>query len=60
MMTKQEVYENLCSYDNRNPYYDEEYARTPRQDCYCDNCFYGRDKLAIEILRYWPKGKLEG
>lgn len=50
-MTKQEIYENLCNYDKRNPYYDTDYIETPRQNCYCDNCFYGRDKLAIEILR---------
>jgi hypothetical protein len=28
--------------------YDE--GDVPRDDCFCDNCTYGRDSLAIEIL----------
>ena len=58
-MTKQEIYENLCSYDKRNPYYDAEYPKKPRPICYCDNCFNGRNKLALEILRYWTNGKIK-
>ena len=52
-MTYDKIVECLCSYDERNPYpyYDKEYAKTPRTDCYCDNCFYRRDKLALELLR---------
>ena len=47
------VLEALCYYDLKNPnnmVLDS--GRLPRLvDCYCDNCFYGRDKLAMEILR---------
>jgi hypothetical protein len=45
------IYEKLCSYDKRNP--DcilEEDEEKPREDCYCDNCFYGRHELAEIIL----------
>ena len=59
-MTIDEVYENLCSYDKRNP--QSEYLlkdiddeRPPRQGCYCDNCFSGRDVLAMEIIRLKQK-----
>jgi len=51
-----EVYENLCARDHRSPYFDDvfyepgEERPAPRSNCSCDNCFYGRDKLAIEIL----------
>lgn len=48
-MKDEEVKSNLCSYNPRNPDYDEEFA--PAKDlCFCDNCFYGRTKLAEEIL----------
>jgi len=44
----------LCTHDVRNPYYGDidhyEYDR-PGPDCACDNCFYGRNDLALEILR---------
>ena len=63
-MDRNEVYTNLCYYDNRNPdgYYspgnkgllwdNEDEIILPRQDdCYCDNCFYSRDDLALEIIR---------
>lgn len=54
-MDEETVLENLCNYDKRNPnsiIYEDEDDREPRGDeCYCDNCFYGRDKLALEILR---------
>lgn len=56
---KQEVYGNLCIKDKRNPMYDDIYGGdlhdgepdpVPRGDnCYCDNCFNGRDKLALMI-----------
>ena len=53
-MDIQEVYSNLCYKDTRNPLYyhdpDEE-PEKPRDNCYCDNCFYGRDELAVYILR---------
>jgi len=49
----------LCSYDKRNPDCtadDEEieyHKKTVKIDdqCFCDNCFYGRTKLAEEILK---------
>ena len=55
-MNKSEVYENLCFRDKRNPIHidvfdDDEDAPIPRVDCFCDNCFHGRDKLALEILK---------
>jgi hypothetical protein len=57
-MELSEVVENLCSHDPRNPdwanlyaYDDPEDIREPRKDCFCDNCFYRRDRLALEILR---------
>ena len=52
--------ESLCTYDSRNPYGyisygtvdDDEVVPAPRQQgCGCDNCFYGRDRLAMEIIR---------
>lgn len=52
--------ENLCTYDTRNPYGylsygavdDSEDVPQPRQPgCACDACFYGRDRLAMEIIR---------
>ena len=57
-MTSEDVYNNLCYYDPRNPDYDAFYSEDiePRQDdCYCDNCFYGRDVLAMEILKLLEK-----
>ena len=48
--------ESLCIYDPRNPCFDssvdlEGTAQDTRDNCSCDNCFYGRDKLAQEIIR---------
>ena len=55
---KMEVFDYLCSYDKRNTCYiepdkeDYDYDRLPREsNCACDNCFYGRDKLAMAILK---------
>ena len=57
------VLDYICVHDPRSPYfndlhyYDEpEDLPEPRGKCFCDNCFYGRDKLAIEIIRL--KGEL--
>lgn len=57
-----EVKENLCSRDPRNPLYytiygDDDEPVEPRKDCACDNCFYGKDKLAVELLKYMEKDK---
>ncbi len=59
-MTKEEVSQNLCYYDKRNPYSaysdllsDEDietYKLASQKSCSCDNCFYGRTKLAEHIL----------
>lgn len=58
-----DINESLCWYDPRHPDFDPDYwkewgedAPTPRkEDCSCDNCFYGRDELAMEIIRLTPK-----
>lgn len=49
------IYEHLCRYDPRNPNYSEpidteDFFNEPRTDCSCDNCFYGRDALAVKVL----------
>jgi hypothetical protein len=55
------VEESLCSYDKRNPDHecDADEDRKPRDDCYCDSCFYGRDELALEIIRLTEELKKE-
>ena len=53
-MLLEKIYENLCTYDVRSPYYfdwDDKDYNSPRVNCSCDNCFYGRDELAQEIIR---------
>jgi len=55
-MKEETIFENLCIYDERNPNYyqggfDEDEKRKPRINCNCDNCFYGKDKLALEIIK---------
>jgi hypothetical protein len=61
-MKESEVFGRLCIRDKRNPmhldiYGDCEADEIPpvREDCFCDNCFYGRDRLALEIIE---KGKI--
>lgn len=47
-MTVEDIKSNLCCYDKRNPdYYDGEV----KENCYCDNCFYGRTILAEELIK---------
>ena len=56
-MNYKEVCGYLCNYDKRNPNYCPEFG-DKSDDCYCDNCFYGRDKLARELLTFIrPKKK---
>jgi hypothetical protein len=48
-------YGKLCIKDPRNPIFkdicdDKDEAPTPRDGCNCDNCFYGRDEMALEII----------
>ncbi len=57
-MTEDEVKQNLCYYDKRNPdsdldnYSDAELLGRVGEHCYCDNCFYGKTALAEELLIY--------
>jgi hypothetical protein len=57
VLTQEDIYWSLCSKDPRHPlfkdiYGDEEPPPVPRdKPCYCDSCFRGKDKLAVEILR---------
>ena len=53
----QTVLEALCNRDPRYPCWSETYSYAdsdeppvPRVDCACDNCFYGRDRLAVALL----------
>jgi hypothetical protein len=59
-MELEEIYTYLCNRDSRSDtFYIHQYAYAqweeplpePRKNCYCDNCFYGKDKLALEIIR---------
>ena len=48
--------ESLCNKDPRNPMFNDLYGvdeetPVPRGGCSCDNCFYGRDALSLEIIR---------
>ena len=54
-MSEREIKNNLCYYDPENQNnnldaYENEDRPQPRNECSCDNCFYGRDKLAMQIL----------
>lgn len=58
MLEPLDVFANLCYRDRRHPMFDEIYGEAteeevgaPRSGCACDNCFSGRDRLALEILR---------
>jgi len=66
-MKKEEIVENLCFYDLRNPdgANDQETINCHKKSllrdsrrlgyevtCSCDNCFYGRTKLSEELLKY--------
>ena len=51
-MKEEEVLYKLCYYDERHPDYNSEVSRgSSKETCACDNCFYGRTELALEILR---------
>ena len=61
-MNRKEILQNLCWYDPRNPdnfmrgnleeerEREELYREGRKGKCFCDNCFYGRDKLANALL----------
>jgi hypothetical protein len=65
-MTTEEILQSLCYYDKRNPDctaddedikdYKAQLLRVSKKlgynkTCSCDNCFYGRTKLAEELLK---------
>jgi len=50
-MKIEEIYGFLCYYDLRNPYNTNFENEPLPEKCFCDNCFYGRNKLALEILK---------
>lgn len=54
-MTNLKVYENLCIYDDRNPMYvvNDIEPQGRSENCSCDNCFYGKDELALIIVDLW-------
>jgi len=54
-MKREEILIRLCWYDQRNPNFYEYYVgydpAEPRESgCACDNCFYGRDQLAMALI----------
>lgn len=61
ILTKQELLENLCYYDKRNPdsnvddddieMHKRDIKKSNRGSCSCDNCFYGRVEMANELLK---------
>ncbi len=46
--------ESLCWYDPRRPdhaeLWQDQEVPEPRNNCHCDACYYGRDKLAVAML----------
>lgn len=53
---------HLCLRDHRSPMFDELYGADdtiplPRNGCSCDECFYGRDAMALVILQQLSQGK---
>jgi hypothetical protein len=68
-MTKKEIEDNLCYYETEGPSLvadgtmDQEdldkKLKNP-DNCYCDNCYYGRTKLAKELLKYHQRLTDEG
>ena len=61
-MKTSEIVSRLCYSDTRNPdgvtgymtaeeIKEEGYTAAPKPNCSCDNCFYGRTKLAMYILK---------
>lgn len=52
------VYSRLCVYDKRNPDYlpyDEDDLTKKPTNCICDNCFYGRTKIADFVMQQFKK-----
>lgn len=49
-------FDDLCYYDLRStnyiePFEDDDIPVPRLYNCHCDNCFYGNDPLAMEIIR---------
>jgi len=64
------ILESLCHYDRRNPIGVVDYiaadeledypdSKSLNKDCACDNCFYGRTKLALYALDRYEIKPLE-
>jgi len=58
-MNIESILKHICVHDPQSPYFDDlhhydeqDELPKPRNGCFCDNCFYGRDALAIELLNY--------
>ena len=62
-MKREEILRYLCYYDLRNPIgviedisleeiQEEGYTNKAKENCSCCACFYGRSKLAEELLKY--------
>ena len=51
VLNQQQALKSLCYYDKRNPDYDEENG-PKKENCACDNCFYGRTPLAETIIQF--------
>lgn len=57
-MTMEQIKGCLCIYDERHPDYSytKQYREQvgeipkPRDHCHCDNCFEGRDPLAVALI----------
>lgn len=56
------IYSKLCYYDTRNPegiiafltteeIQEEGLTTKAKNNCYCENCFYGRTQLAEYIIK---------
>lgn len=54
-MELNQIYSYLCYYDKRNPFYNEVDSDDKPVKCFCDNCFYQRNLLALEILKLREK-----
>ncbi len=59
-MNQLEILNSLCLYDERNPQYDQdnEPLNGVPDNCYCDNCFKGKTRLAEYILTLQKQTKL--
>lgn len=63
-MTKKEISNYLCIYHPKHPeykftteLYEENEKPKPGGDCCCDNCYYGRYELALELFKQIDKNK---